>query len=182
MRLISRPLPGMLVLQTEARADARGSFARCFCRAELAALGVDPGIEQANLSFSAQAGTLRGLHYQLAPSAEAKVVTCLQGALHDVVLDLRPASPTYGQHAAIELTPGNRRVVVVPEGCAHGFLTLTDATLLLYLVTAAYDPVRERAVRWDDPGFAIDWPFRPSVLSPRDASLPDFDPGQHRAA
>ena len=99
MRLISRPLPGMLVLQTEPRADARGSFARCFCRAELAALGLDPGIAQANLSFSAQAGTLRGLHYQLAPSAETKIVTCLQGALHDVVLDLRPASPTYGRHA-----------------------------------------------------------------------------------
>ena len=109
-------------------------------------------------------------------------MTCLQGALHDVVLDLRPASPSYGQHAAIELTAENRRVVIVPEGCAHGFLTLTDATLLLYLVTAAYDPIRERAVRWDDPGFAITWPFRPSLLSPRDAGYPDFDPGQHRAA
>ena len=182
MRLISRPLPGMLVLQAEPRVDQRGYFARCFCRTELAQWGVTAPIEQANLSFSERALTLRGLHYQVGPSAETKVVTCLQGALHDVVLDLRPASPSYGQHAAIELTAENRRVVVVPEGCAHGFLTLTDATLLLYLVTAAYDPVRERAVRWDDPGFAITWPFRPSVLSPRDAALPDFDPGQHRAA
>jgi dTDP-4-dehydrorhamnose 3,5-epimerase len=172
----------MLVLQTRPRIDARGSFARCFCRAELTAHGLDPAIEQANLSFSAEAGTLRGLHYQLPPSAETKIVTCLQGALHDVVLDLRPDSPTYGRHAGVELTPGNGRVVVVPEGCAHGFLTLTDATLLLYLVTAAYDPVRERAVRWDDPGFAIDWPLRPSVLSPRDGALPDFEPGQHHVA
>jgi dTDP-4-dehydrorhamnose 3,5-epimerase len=182
MRLISRPLPGMLVLQAEAHTDARGTFARCFCREELADLGLDAGIAQGNLSFSARAGTLRGLHYQLGPSAETKVVTCLQGALHDVVLDLRPASPSYGQHAAIELTAENRRVVIVPEGCAHGYLTLADATMLLYLVTAAYDPIRERAVRWDDPGFAITWPFRPSLLSPRDAGYPDFDPVQHRAA
>ena len=182
MRLISRPLPGMLVLQAEAHTDARGSFARCFCREELA----DARARRRNRAgepvlFRAGRHAARAA-LPAGPSAETKVVTCLQGALHDVVLDLRPASPSYGQHAAIELTAENRRVVVVPEGCAHGFLTLTDATLLLYLVTAAYDPIRERAVRWDDPGFAITWPFRPSLLSPRDAGYPDFDPGQHRAA
>jgi dTDP-4-dehydrorhamnose 3,5-epimerase len=182
MRLISRPLPGMMVLETEPHADERGFFARCFCREELAALGLDPAIAQGNLSFSEHAGTLRGLHYQLGSSAEAKIVTCLQGALHDVVLDLRPASPTFGRYAAVELTPKNRRIVVLPEGCAHSFLTLKPGTLMLYLVTAAYDPVRERGVRWNDPAFAITWPYPPQVISPRDAALPDFDPGFHLAA
>jgi dTDP-4-dehydrorhamnose 3,5-epimerase len=182
MRVISRPLPGMLVLQTEPRTDERGFFARCFCRQELASLGVSAGVEQANLSFSERAGTLRGLHYQMAPSAETKVVTCVQGAVHDVVLDVRPSSPTFGRYAAVELSSANGRMAVVPEGCAHGFLTLRDDTLLLYLVSAAYDPVRERAVRWNDPAFAIVWPTAPSVLSPRDAAVRDYDPGHHLAA
>ena len=182
MRLISRPLPGMMVLEAEPHRDERGCFTRCFCRRELLALGLDPAIAQANLSLSERAGTLRGLHYQIGPSVETKVVTCVQGAIHDVVFDLRPSSPAYGRHAAVELSPANRRVVVVPEGCAHGFLTASDAALVLYLATAAYDPVRERGVRWDDPAFAIPWPFRPTVISPRDATLPDFDPGYHLAA
>ena len=182
MRLISQPLPGVMILQAEPRADQRGTFTRCFCRSELRDLGIDTGIEQANLSFSQQAGTLRGLHYQVGPSAETKVVTCLQGALYDIVLDLRPACPTYGRHTAIELSAENRRLVVIPEGCAHGFLTRLDATLLLYMVSRAYDPVRERAVRWNDPAFAISWPAEPRVISPRDAAIPDFDPGHHLAA
>ena len=182
MRLISRPLPGMLVLEAEPNTDPRGFFARCFCRTELEAFGPALDIVQANLSFSEQAGTLRGLHYQLGPGAETKIVTCLQGALHDVVLDLRPQSPTFRRHAAVELSPDNRRVVVVPEGCAHGFLTGCDGTLMLYLVTAAYDPARERAVRWDDPAFAIDWPAAPRVISDRDARHPDFDASRILAA
>lgn len=183
MRLISRPLPGMMVLEAEPRVDGRGFFQRCFCRAELAALGVgEVDVAQANVSFSAQAGTLRGLHHQLGPSAERKLVACLHGGAHDVVLDLRPGSPAYGRHAAVELSAANRRLVLVPEGCAHGFLTVADATTMLYLVTAAYDPVRERGVRWDDPAFAIPWPAAPAVISPRDAALPDFDPGLHHRA
>lgn len=182
MRLISRPLPGMMVLEAEPRLDERGYFQRCFCRAELAAFGVDPGIEQANLSFSERSRTLRGLHYQLGANAEIKVVTCLRGAVHDVVLDLRPTSPTYGCHVALELSPGSRRILVVPEGCAHGFLSLQPGTLMLYLVTAAYDPAHERGVRWDDPAFAIPWPHAPEVISTRDATLADFDPSVHRAA
>lgn len=182
MRIVSRPLPGMLVLEGEPRIDERGYFQRCFCREELAALGLDPALAQVNLSFSEHARTLRGLHYQLGPSAETKFVTCLQGAVHDVVLDLRPGSPTYGRHAAVELSPASRRTVVVPEGCAHGFLSLAPGTQMLYLVTAAYDPVRERGVRWDDPAFGIEWPHRPAMISPRDACLPDFDPDMHLAA
>jgi dTDP-4-dehydrorhamnose 3,5-epimerase len=182
MRLISRPLPGMLVLETEPRLDQRGFFARCFCREELSAWGVAAGIEQANLSFSERAATLRGLHYQIGPSAEVKLVTCLQGALHDVVLDLRQDSPAFGRHVATELSAANRRLLVIPEGCAHGFMTTQDSTLLLYMVSRAYDPVRERVVRWDDPAFAVYWPCAPRVISSRDAAVPDFDPGHHLAA
>jgi dTDP-4-dehydrorhamnose 3,5-epimerase len=182
MRLISRPLPGMMVLEAVPHRDERGSFQRCFCRDELAELGISPDITQANLSYSERAGTLRGLHYQLGPSAESKLVTCLAGGVHDVVLDLRPGSPTYGCHAAVELTPANRRIVLVPEGCAHGFLSIADQTSMLYLVTAPFDPVRERGVRWNDPAFSISWPGVPQVISPRDAALPDFDPGFHLAA
>jgi dTDP-4-dehydrorhamnose 3,5-epimerase len=182
MRLVARPLPGMLELQLEPRADQRGYFARCFCRAELAEWGVEAGVEQANLSFSVRAGTLRGLHYQVGPSAETKVVTCVQGTLHDVVLDLRKDSPTYGRHAGMELSAANRRLLVIPEGCAHGFLTQEDATLLLYMVSRAYEPPRERAVRWNDPAFELPWPAEPQVISSRDAAIPDFDPGQHLAA
>ncbi len=182
MRLIARPLPGMLVLEAEPKADERGFFARCFCRAELQELGLAPDIAQANLSFSARAGTLRGLHYQIGPSAEIKVVTCLQGALHDVVLDMRPSSPTFGRHATVKLSQHNRRLVVVPEGCAHGFLTEADGSLVLYLVSMAHDPARERGIRWNDPAFAIDWPAMPAVISARDAQLPDFDVEWHHAA
>jgi dTDP-4-dehydrorhamnose 3,5-epimerase len=182
MRLISRPLPGMLVLQAEPRLDQRGWFARCFCRDELAQWGVDTGVAQANLSFSERARTLRGLHYQVGPSAETKVVTCLQGTMHDVVLDLRPDSPRFCEHVVVELSGLNRRLLVIPPGCAHGFMTLQNGTLLLYMVSSAYDPARERAIRWNDPGFAIWWPDEPRVISPRDAAVPDFDPGQHLAA
>jgi dTDP-4-dehydrorhamnose 3,5-epimerase len=182
MRLIDRPLPGMLVLEGQPHEDARGSFMRCFCREAFQALGAEAGIAQANLSSSERAGTLRGLHWQVGSSAEAKIVTCIEGALHDVVLDLRPASPSYGRHEAVVLSARNRRLVVVPRGCAHGFLTLEDRTRVLYLVTAAYDPARERGVRWDDPAFAIPWPSHPRVISPRDAAFPDFDPSRQDPA
>ena len=182
MRLISRPLPGMLVLEAEARIDERGFFARCFCRDELADWGVEAGVHQANLSYSEQPDTLRGLHYQVGTSAEVKVVTCVQGALHDVVLDLRDGSPCFGEHAVVELAAAKRRLVVIPEGCAHGFMTREPATLLLYLVSRAYDPARERAVRWDDPAFGLSWPAKPRLISPRDATIPDFKMDAHYAA
>ena len=182
MRCVARPLPGMLLLEAEPRADQRGFFARVFCREALRDLGAEPMVEQANLSYSAKRGTLRGLHYQLGSSAETKIVACVRGAIHDVVLDLRPASPTFRRWAAVELSAANGRLVVVPEGCAHGFLTLEDDSLAFYLVSAPYDPVRERGVRWDDPAFGIAWPFPPSVISDRDAAHPDFDPGFHLAA
>ncbi len=180
--VLARPMPGVLLLGTRPQHDERGWFQRSFCRRELAALGVDREIAQANLSHSARQGTLRGLHYQLGPSAETKLVTCVRGALWDVVLDLRRQSPTFGRHFAAELSAANHRMMVVPEGCAHGLLTLADDTLAWYLVSASYDPVRERGVRWNDPAFAIPWPSAPAVISARDASHPDYCPDQHRAA
>jgi dTDP-4-dehydrorhamnose 3,5-epimerase len=179
---IARPLPGVLLLHSRARTDERGSFARCFCRRELAALGIERTVDQANISTSIAAGTLRGLHYQLGTSAETKIVTCVAGALFDVALDLRAGSPTFGRHFGTELRAGSGRIIVVPEGCAHGFLTLEPNTTVLYLASAPYDMLRERGVRWDDPAFAIDWPAQPRLVSARDRSHPDFDPGHHLAA
>ena len=175
MRCVGRPLPGMLVLEAEPHTDARGCFARVFCRAELAGMGREAAIEQANLSYSARRGTLRGLHYQLGPSAETKLVTCLRGTLHDVVLDLRPGSPGFGRWAAVELTEANRRIVVVPQGCAHGFLTMDDDCLAFDLVTAPHDPLRERGVRWDDPAFGIAWPGAVRVIAERDRTYADSE-------
>lgn len=177
MICVARPLPGMLVLETEPRHDHRGSFARMFCQDELARLGVTGGVRQANLSHSERRHTLRGMHYQLPPAAETKVVSCLRGALLDVVLDLRPESSTYLRHAAVELTEDNRRLVVVPEGCAHGFMTLRDDSLAFYLVSADHDPGLERGVRWDDPAFEIRWPAAPAAISDRDAGHPSFEAG-----
>lgn len=182
LHVAARPMPGVLLLESRARSDERGWFARCFCRNELSALGIDRPVEQANMSSSAHRGTLRGLHYQTGDSAETKLVSCLHGAVYDVVLDLRRDSPTYAQHFAAELTPSNRLVMVVPEGCAHGFLTLRDDFSVFYFVSAPYDPLRERGVRWDDPAFSITWPFAPSLLSPRDLAHPDYAPSWHRAA
>ena len=181
-QVLARPMPGVVLLETQPRRDERGFFTRCFCRQELAALGIERPVEQANMSLSARRGTLRGLHYQLGTAAETKIISCLQGALWDVVLDLREGSPTFGRHYAAELSVDNRRTMVIPEGCAHGFLTLADDSLAFYMVSATYDPLRERGVRWDDPAFELPWPFPPAVISPRDARHPDFDPGWHLAA
>ncbi len=182
MKLLDHPLPGVFLVETEPRRDERGFFARCFCRRELARLGIDGEMSQANLSHSRLRGTLRGLHYQLPPAAETKIVRCLRGRIHDLVLDLRRDSPTFGRHFAAELGGEDGRAMVVPPGCAHGFLTLTDDVLVLYFVSAPYDPERERGVRWDDPAFAIPWPFPPVIVSERDRGHPDFDPSWHLAA
>lgn len=182
MRAIGEPLPGVRLLELAPRFDERGFFARAYCRATLADHEVDLPVAQANLSSSRARGTLRGLHYQLPPSAEIKLVLCLTGAVWDCVLDLRPGSPTFGRWAAEELSAANRRAMLVPEGCAHGFLTLEPDSLVLYMVSAAHDPARERGVRFDDPRFAIAWPFPPRVVSARDRAHPDFTPAHHLAA
>lgn len=132
-----------------------------------------------NNSLSAQKGTLRGMHYQLFPKQEAKLVRCIRGALYDVILDLRDGSPTFGQSFGCELTGDNRRMMYVPKGFAHGFLTLEEDTEALYLVSEFYAPELERGLRWNDPRFNIQWPFTPVAVSPKDMQHPDFDPCYH---
>jgi dTDP-4-dehydrorhamnose 3,5-epimerase len=173
------PLAGAYLIDLERRGDDRGFFARMFCSDEFRAHGLVTQFVQVNDSLSAQRGTLRGMHYQLAPRAETKVLRCVRGALWDVILDLRPDSPTFGRSFGAELTAENRRMMYVPKGFAHGFLTLADDTESVYLVDEFYAPDRERGVRWDDPRFGIEWPGRPVVLSDKDRAHRDFDPAWH---
>lgn len=175
------PLPGVFLVGLERREDARGWFARAYCEREFAERGLVAHYVQVNASSNVARHTLRGLHYQLAPAAETKLVRCVRGALWDVVLDLRPDSPTFGRHFGAELSRENGRMMYVPKQCAHGFLTLEPDSDVFYLVDAFYAPERERGVRWNDPRFAIAWPAAPAVVAPRDAEQRDFDPAWHLA-
>ena len=174
MIFIKTPLAGAYVIEPELLADVRGFFARTWCHREFEAHGLNPRLVQCNISFNRRKGTLRGMHYQEAPFAEAKLVRCTRGALHDVILDLRPASPTYRQHFAAVLTAENRKMLYVPEGCAHGFQTLEDDTEIFYQVSEYYAPDYARGVRWNDPAFAIPWPEDERTILDRDNSYPDF--------
>ena len=164
------------MVDLERLGDDRGFFARAWCREEFAAKGITTELSQANLSFSQQAGTVRGMHFQRPPHEEMKAVRCLRGAVFDVVLDLRSDSPTFCQWHGEELTSDNRRMLLVPEGCAHGFQTLVDDTEIFYLVSEAYAPDSEAGVRWDDPAFDIKWSLSVSEISERDVGFPDFKP------
>lgn len=179
MKFHPTPLHGAFTIELEKRGDDRGFFARFFCQKEFEAAGIPTSIVQINNSLSAKAGTLRGMHYQLPPAAEVKVVRCIRGALFDVIIDLRPDSPTYGQWFGAELTAENRLMMYVPQGFAHGLQTLADDTEAFYLVNAYYGPDEERGVRFDDPKFGIKWPRPPADLSPKDRGWPDFDPDFH---
>ena len=174
MRFESLELEGALLVELERSADERGFFARTFCRNEFEDHGLEAGLVQCSISFNHAEGTLRGMHYQAAPHQEAKLVRCTMGAIHDVVLDLRPDSETFKQHVGVELSADNRRALYIPAGLAHGFLTLTGDAEVLYQMSEFFDPGSARGVRWNDPAFAIAWPFEPSVMSERDAALPDF--------
>jgi dTDP-4-dehydrorhamnose 3,5-epimerase len=176
------PLKGAYLIDLEQHGDERGFFARVFCEREFAEHGLATRIVQTNDSLSACKGTLRGMHYQLAPKSETKVVRCLHGALHDIILDLRPDSPTFGQTFGADLTADNHRMMYVPKGFAHGFITLADGTEAFYLVDEFYAPECERGVRWDDPRFAIPWPSQPVVISEKDRGYRDFDPAWHLTA
>ncbi|MDE3110641.1 MAG: dTDP-4-dehydrorhamnose 3,5-epimerase [Acidobacteriota bacterium] len=154
--------------------DERGFFARTWCRNEFASHGLNSSVAQCNTSFNKRKGTLRGIHFQIAPSAEAKLVRCIRGAIYDVVLDLRPESKTLGQWIGVVLTAENRRAVYVPEGCGHGFLTLEDDTEVFYIMSEFYNPDCARGVRWNDPKFGITWPGKVEVISDRDRRYPDF--------
>lgn len=172
-------IPGATVIELERRGDHRGFFARQFCEREFLQAGLPSRIVQANISLSAQRGTLRGMHYQLPPDAETKMVRCIHGAIFDVVLDLRPQSPTFGRWHGEELTDRNRSMLLVPKGCAHGFMTLSDDAEVLYLVDHPYSPASERGIRHDDPRFGIEWPAAPTEISEKDRAWPDFDPAWH---
>ena len=160
-------LDGVWVIDLEKRGDERGFFARVFDDEEFGARGLVTQWVNVNNSLSAQRGTLRGMHHQLPPAAEVKLVRCIRGALFDVALDLRT-----GRWFGVELSAENRRMLYVPEHCAHGFLTLEDDTEALYLTSAHYSPEHERGARWDDPAFGIEWPFAPAVLSDKDRAWP----------
>jgi dTDP-4-dehydrorhamnose 3,5-epimerase len=176
------PIAGAFLIELEKRGDDRGFFARAFCEKEFGAKGLATRFVQVNNSLSAQRGTLRGMHYQLPPFAETKLVRCIRGALYDVILDLREGSPTFGRSFGAEISAENRRMMYVPKGFAHGFVTLSDATEAFYFVDEFYGPQHERGVRWDDPRFAIQWPVAPTVLSDKDRAHRDFDPAWHLKA
>lgn len=165
---------GAYVLEPELHHDERGFFARAFCRRELEERGLDATVAQCSLSFNRRRGTLRGMHYQAPPGEEAKLVRCIRGALHDVIVDVRPGSGTFGRHAAVELTADNRFALYVPPGCAHGFQTLSDDTEVYYQMSAFYAPELARGFRHDDPALGIEWPLPVSVISERDRELPLF--------
>ena len=167
-------IPGVFVIELDLNPDARGFFARTWCENEFRDHGLAPRIAQCSISFNERKGTLRGVHYQAPPWQEAKVVRCTEGSLYDVALDLRPDSPTYRQWFATELSAANRRALYIPEGCAHGFLTLEDETEALYEISEFYHPEAGRGVRWNDPAFAIVWPLEVKVISERDRSYPDY--------
>jgi len=167
-------LAGAYVIDLERRGDERGFFARSWCHREFAAHGLNLGIAQINVAFSQRRGTLRGLHFQLAPHQEAKVVRCTMGALLDVILDLRPESRTYKRSVGVELTADNRRMVYVPEGCAHGYQTLVDSTEMYYQTSAFYAPEVARGIRYDDPAFRIAWPLPVTSISEADRSWPEY--------
>jgi dTDP-4-dehydrorhamnose 3,5-epimerase len=174
MRFSPTAIAGVVVVEIEPHVDERGFFARSWCEREAAAHGIAFGTQQCNISFNGRKGTLRGMHYQVAPHAESKIVRCTAGALFDVAVDIRPESPTFGRHVGVELTSQNRRALHIPAGCAHGFLTLADDTEVLYQMSAFYAPEYARGFRWDDRFFQLTWPGEITVISARDSSYPDF--------
>ena len=170
------------LVRIERMTDERGFFARTFCAEEFRKAGLPAEAVQSSISHNVKRKTVRGLHFQWPPSREGKLVRCVRGGIFDVLLDLRPRSPTYLRHATVELTEANRDAVFVPHGVAHGFQTLSDATEVFYQMTDVYAPELGQGVRWNDPAFGISWPVADSiVISERDASYPDFDRNAYEA-
>jgi dTDP-4-dehydrorhamnose 3,5-epimerase len=174
IRFVATPIPGAYLVEIEPVSDARGYFARSFCRQEFEAMGFTANIVQCNVSRNLKRGTLRGMHFQAAPYAEAKYVSCIRGAIYDVIIDLRSDSPTYTCHFARELRAEDHSHLYIPEGCAHGFQTLEDGSEVFYQMMACYQPDAARGVRWDDPAFGIPWPIQNPFISEKDAKYPDF--------
>ncbi|HTV40996.1 MAG TPA: dTDP-4-dehydrorhamnose 3,5-epimerase [Candidatus Sulfotelmatobacter sp.] len=179
MKFIETSLKGVFVIELEKRGDDRGFFARAYCEREFQQRGLNPKIVQMNNSLSSQRGTLRGIHYQLAPKAEDKTFRTTRGSLFDVVVDLRPHSPTFLKHITVELTAENRKMIHVPQGCANSFMTLEDNTEIFYFTSEFYSPENERGIRYNDPQLGIQWPMEPVVISDKDKNLPYFTPEKH---
>jgi dTDP-4-dehydrorhamnose 3,5-epimerase len=178
MRFQPTDLPGVTLVEAEPATDERGSFARTYCRQEFLDHGIDFAPLQVSRSLNARRGTLRGLHLQAAPHEEAKLVSCVHGAVFDVAVDLRTGSTTFGRWLGIELTAANNRALHIPAGFAHGFQTLADDTELLYLISELYDPASQVGIRWDDARIGIEWPdTKERVISDRDRNLPYLDEG-----
>jgi len=175
MKFCETKLLGAFEIHLEPTPDARGFFARTWCQKEFEDHGLNPTVVQCNLSFNTRKGTLRGMHYQAAPHAEAKLVRCTRGSIYDVLVDLRLGSPTFKAWVAIVLTAEKRNMVYVPEGLAHGFLTLEDNTEVFYQMSQFYYAESARGVRWNDPAFRIFWPEKVEVISQRDQSQPNFE-------
>lgn len=174
MRFVETPLAGAWIVELELREDDRGSFARAFCHEEFEEHGIVSDVKQANLSLSRSAGTVRGLHFQYPPAAENKFVRCIAGAFYDVIVDLRRDSPTFLHHVGVELSAANQTALVVPPGFAHGFMTLTDMTEAMYLVSEVHTPAEEGGLRHDDPALGISWPRPAAVISHKDRGWPDL--------
>ena len=170
------PLKDAFVIDLERQEDERGLFARSWDQREFEARGLNPRLVQCNVSFNTKKGTLRGMHYQAKPYEEAKLVRCTRGAIYDVIIDLRPDSSTFKQWKGEELTADNYRMMYVPDGLAHGFLTLKDRTEVSYQMSQIHVPASARGIRWDDPAFGIRWPIRVQVISDRDKNYPNFTP------
>jgi dTDP-4-dehydrorhamnose 3,5-epimerase len=175
MKFTETKLKGAFVVEIDKLADDRGFFGRSWCRKEFEAQGLTARMLQANVSFNRKKGTLRGMHYQIAPYQESKLIRCTRGAIYDVIIDLRPESPTYKQWAGVELTANNFTLFFVPEDFAHGFITLMDNTEITYQVSQFYSPGSEKGIRYNDPRFNIQWPLEVSVISDKDSNWPDFD-------
>jgi dTDP-4-dehydrorhamnose 3,5-epimerase len=175
MKIVGTELPGVFTLEIEPQLDERGMFARLWCRNELERAGLQTDVAQSSVSFNLRKGTLRGLHFQVPPHDEVKIVRCTRGAIFDVALDLRRSSPTFKRWIALELSADNRRAVYIPSGCAHGFQTLVPETEVFYQISTFYVPEAARGVRWNDPAFGIQWPEDDRIISVRDQSYPDFE-------
>lgn len=172
MNITPTPIPGPALIDVVELTDDRGFFARSFCRDEFVEAGLEPAVAQCNVSFNHLAGTLRGMHFQTADAPESKLVRCTRGAILDVIVDMRPGSPTLGEHFSVELTADNHRSLFIPPLFAHAYLTLQDATEVHYQVSHPYTPNTERGLRFDDPVLGIDWPMAPSVISDKDRNWP----------
>jgi len=164
------PLAGAYVVDIEKKVDERGSFSRAFCAREFSELGIKPEVAQMNICSNGTKGTLRGMHYQVAPATETKLIRCTRGAIYDVIVDLRPNSPTYLQHFGVELTADNHRAIFVPEMFAHGYQTLSQETEVFYTVNEFYTPGCERGLRHDDPKLNISWPLKVTLISEKDSN------------